>query len=112
MKNKNKEKFIIFFMDEEDIENICINNFRHGYYETLKAIENEEYNIYTTQLSLLETSLFKKGYKVYIREKEKDIFEIKLGKNERTDKKIRKWHNLEKLLLMGEFRRYNETLKQ
>ena len=103
-KDEKKEKFIAFFMDEDDIENLCV-DFKHGYYETLKAIEDGECKIYTTQLSLLKTSLFKKGYKVYVREKEKDMFEIKLGENERTNRKIRWWHNLEKLLFTGEFKR-------
>ena len=89
-------------MDEEDNEYLCV-DVKHGYYETLKAIENGEKNIYTTQLSLLKTSLFGKGYKVYVREKDKDIFEIKLGRNERINRKIRERHNLEKMLINGEF---------
>ena len=99
-KVQNKEKFIAFFMDEEDIEDICV-DFKHGYYETLKAIESGEENIYTTQLSLLKTSLFRRGYKVYVREKDKDMFEIKLGTNERTNKEIKECHNLEKMLIAG-----------
>lgn len=77
------EKFIVFFMDEEDIENLQC-DFKHGYYETLKSIYDNEPKIYTTQLSLLHGSLFEKGYKIFVRERDKDMFEIKLGKNERT----------------------------
>lgn len=57
------DKFIEFFMDEEDIDYLCDVEFKHGYYETLQAIQNNEEKIYTTQLSLLHASLFEKGYK-------------------------------------------------
>jgi len=99
-----EDKFIAFFMDEEDLDTLAVESFKHGYYETLQAIENNESKIYTTQLSLLDTSLFIKGYKIFIREKDKDLFEIKLGVNDRTNREIKLEYNLEKLLLRGEFK--------
>lgn len=99
------DKFIAFFMDEEDICDLCV-DFKHGYYDTLLAIDRNDNEIYTTQLSLLGTYLFEMGYKIFVREKHKELFEIKLGtENDRTSREIKMGHNLEKLLIAGEFTR-------
>lgn len=105
-----KEKLIVFYMNEEDLSildyGLRDHGFTHGYYETLQALENNQQKIYTTQLSLLHANLFEKGYRIFIREKKDDMFEIKLGsENERTNREIKVFHNLEKMLIAGEFRK-------
>jgi hypothetical protein len=110
MKEIMRSKMITFFMDEEGTDELVI-HFKHGYYETLKSIESEEPEIYTTQLSLLRTSLFTRGYRIFIRERNDDLFEITLGDCSRTNREIRLSHNLEKMLLTGVFSNGNTTIK-
>lgn len=105
---KMENKFIVFYMDEEGLSSLDYSvrdhGFIHGYYETLQAIENNQQKIYTTQLSLLHANLFEKGYRIFVREKNDDMFEIKLGyENDRTNREIKVFHNLEKMLIAGEF---------
>jgi hypothetical protein len=110
MKEIVQSKMITFFMDESDIDELAI-PVQHGYYETLKSIESEELEIYTTQMSLLHTSLFTRGYRIFIRERNDDLFEITLGDCSRTNREIRLSHNLEKMLLSGVFSNGNHTIK-
>ncbi|NBK77390.1 hypothetical protein D5272_02010 [bacterium D16-76] len=60
-------------------------------------------NIVTTQMGYLNTSLFEKGYRIFICPSEKECYEIKLGLNERTGREIRMSHNLFNLWKAGEF---------
>ncbi|WP_206459393.1 hypothetical protein [Anaerovorax sp. IOR16] len=99
-----EDKFIVFFSDEEDIEDLAC-EFKHGFYETEIAIIDSETQIYTTQMGLLNTRLFELGYRVFVREMNNDMFEIKLGDNERTNREIRMGHNLFKMWCAGEFRK-------
>jgi hypothetical protein len=60
--------------------------------------------ILTTQMALLNTSLFEKGYQIFIHD-DSGIYEIKLGSdNKRTKREIRMCHDLFKLWESGEFR--------
>ena len=75
----------------------------HGYYSTFLSIEEGDEKIASTQVILCTTKLFKLGYRIFVHDL-KGIYEIKLGKNECTNREIKMSHNLPKLILNGEFR--------
>lgn len=80
--------------------------FYHGYMNTEQAIKHNMPNIHTLQMSLLSTSLFEKGYRIFIHETNGEVYEIKLGtNNERTNREIKKSHNLLKMWMSGEFKK-------
>jgi hypothetical protein len=78
----------------------------HGYYATLWCIEEGFEKISTTQVILCTTKLFELGYRIFVHDL-KGIYEIKLGKNDCTNREIKMSHNLPKLILNGEFRQEN-----
>lgn len=98
---KVEEKQIIFLAADNFMR--CRNSKKyHDYYETLDAIETQNIVI-TTQMCLLTTELFEKGFQVFVWDKS-GAYEIKLGSdNERTTRDIRIAHNLFKLWQSGEF---------
>lgn len=79
--------------------------------EVNKAIEERKSVILTMQVCTLSTDLFRKGYRIFVHYEEPYAleqckhkeFEITLGSCERTTREIRMGHNLEKMLLSGEF---------
>lgn len=77
----------------------------HSYNYTKWAIEYGWNDIHTTQVVLLTTKLFDKGYRVFVHPKVGDVFEIKLGVCPCTKRRIRKTHCLYKLLIGGEFQK-------
>lgn len=97
------EKIITFYMDYHPEDKSIPTDVKHGYYETLDAIESGIGEIHTTQIVLLSTRLWMEGYRTFVREMDGEIFEIRLGDNERTNREIREGHNLCKMLVAGEF---------
>lgn len=69
---------------------------------TEKAIKSNNKIIYTTQMNLLSTELFTKGFKVFVHNYHKPAIEIKLGENDWTDRNITMKNNLFNLWLAGE----------
>lgn len=73
------------------------------------AIENEFVRICTFQVISCTTDLFRRGYRVFVHAAPDDEYEIKLGKNERTNREIKMGHCLYKLILSGEFEKENNS---
>jgi len=73
-------------------------------------IVNNKPIIYTTQMALLTTLLFKKGYRVFVQINSTNGFvEVKLGENEWTSKEIKPGTNLYRLWLSGEMNNAEPT---
>lgn len=100
-----KEKSFHLYMDVDDTRYIL-----HSYVKTKDAIDNEFPVIMTTQVCLCKTSLFEKGYRIFVYPKVGERFEITLGKCECTDKEIRMAHSLDKMLLNGAFNKEGMVL--
>ena len=76
----------------------------HSWQETEAAISGGKSMIYTNQMALLETSLFEKGYRVFVHPPDAPVYEIKLGAgNECCGRELRMGHNIFKLWRAGEF---------
>lgn len=67
------------------------------------AIQIEKPIINTFQVVTCTTRLFLHGYIIFIHAAPDDVYEITLGKNERTNREIRMNTCLYKLILSGEF---------
>jgi len=81
----------------------------NSYIGTLNVIKHYEkilrknYDIHTYQISFCSTEYLVKGYKIFIHFNDTKQVEIQLGENICTQRLIKPEHNLEKLLLAGEF---------
>jgi hypothetical protein len=74
-----------------------------GWNETREAIIDKTETINTTQMGLLSTNLLGYGYRVFVHPWSEESYEIKLGENECTERRIRTTHNLFNLWKAGEF---------
>ena len=74
------------------------NKLVHSWDKTYECIRKRDNMIHTTQMAVMSTELLAMGYKIFIHEKNKEVYEIKLGSdNTCTDKEIRIGHNLFKM---------------
>jgi hypothetical protein len=104
--NEYKHSFDLYLYEPTEEDNAdCL--FRYSYYEVEDAIE-KRYNIKTTQVKCCSTRLFDLGYRIFVHYSPDDIFEITLGKCERTSREIRKGHDLCNLIISDEFWHKNE----
>ncbi len=72
--------------------------------DTIEAISKKQPCIYTTQMGLLSTQLFEDGYRIFIHEIPRYMYEIKLGgKNLRTNREVKMGYNLFSMWRAGEF---------
>ena len=73
------------------------------YQATRRAIQQRYDKIWTTQMCFVSTRLLECGYRIFIHEQDGDVYEVKLGKNNCTNREIRPGHDLFKLWQAGEF---------
>lgn len=74
----------------------------YGWMDTIRAVNSHVDQIHTTQMGLLRTALFERGYHIFVHSFGCDTFEIKLGgENSNTRKEIRMAHNLFKMWESG-----------
>jgi hypothetical protein len=107
---KLKTEKEIHFYEKFIEDSVVINN--EDYYnskmlvdwiDTQKAISDSKWRINTTQMGLLSTSLFGKGYKVFIHFATGDIYEVKIGESRTDNHRVIQWsHDLFKLWVSGE----------
>lgn len=69
------------------------------------AVQIEKPIISTFQVITCTTRLFLHGYRIFVHAAPDDVYEITLGKNERTNREIRMNTCLYNLILSGEFTR-------
>ena len=93
---------IHFYDNEQTIPDELIPAY-YGWVDTIRAVNAKVEQIHTTQMGLLQTALFERGYRVFVHPYDDEPYEIKLGANDCTDREIRMEHNLFSLWKSGEF---------
>lgn len=92
------EKAIHFYEYEPNI------SVSHSWRNTKCRLQAAEDTISTTQMGFLSAKLFDLGYRIFVHESDNEFYEITLGgKNERTNREIKRGHNLFKMWQSGEF---------
>ena len=75
-----------------------------SYNDTERAIYSDESIIHTTQIHFCQNRfIYENGYAIYIHEGNGKIIKIDKTGTDATTREIREGHNLEKMLLSGEF---------
>lgn len=77
-------------------------DFSIGFYQTGRAVRHKVPLIHTDQSAFLSMAL-SLGYQVFVHFASEKVVEIKYGVNSTTGRKIRASHNIERLVLAGEF---------
>lgn len=98
----NKEIHILLTQQQIDQFENNFDNVQCTIFNTEKWLDTFN-KVYTTQTHFCSTTWLVKGYRIFAHMLDDEVVEIKLGKNECTDREIRVSHNLEKMLLANEF---------
>lgn len=96
----DKKKQIIFFVNKPKCGYPA--DIFADYARTKRAIEQGDRGIQTTQMCFLSTSLFLKGYRVFLFQTGK-MSEIRLGESINGSRPVKMEHNLFHLFEAGEF---------
>ena len=75
----------------------------HSWKTVSDMIKRNENIIHTTQMGLMSMDLIEQGYKIFVHDDLDDMYEIKLGSNDRTEKCLRLAHNIFKMWRAGAF---------
>lgn len=103
-----KDKRIYFFDNEHDWMKFkekkgIKRNILNGHLETRLAIQQQEKLIFTYDLSMLSTRLFEDNYRIFVKQYNYPMIEVKLGGyNNWTHRQVKMWHNLLKFYQSGE----------
>jgi len=98
-------KEIYFYGWSHAISDTDAERLYHSWGVTSRALQKNFEIIHTTQMALLSTSLFEKGYRIFIHPDIDQAYELKLGEQPGQPWRVlRMGHNLFRLWQTGEFR--------